>query len=122
MAEYFTANGIDCDIESETDRENRNFIWTCYLWRDTVIHGSCLGVQIHIEKLNDLEYAQEKLWSLTGVEYSAELISPLLGKLVNTRTGEVESVEAIYANLPQSHQHWYRAIVEDVADSIGYSR
>jgi len=122
MSEYFGTNGIDCDLKSVNDSANRNFIWTCYQWRECAIHGGSLDVQIHVERLNDLNYAQEKLCALTGVEYSATLLSPLIGKVVNTRTGEVEPIDAIYANLPQSYQHWYRVIVDDVADSIGYSR
>ena len=122
ISDYFKDSGICCNIEYMLSVDERSFVWNCYQWREGAINGNCLDVQIHIERMNDLGYAQEKLLLLTGVEYGSELLSPLLGQVVNSRTGQEKSVEAIYAELPESHQTWYRAIVEDVADSIGYHR
>lgn len=122
VADYFKDNGICCEIESMRSADERSFVWNCYQWREGAINGNCLDVQIHIESMNDLGYAQEKLWLLTGVEYGSKLLSPLLGQVVNSRTGQEKSIETIYAELPQSHQNWYRAIVDDVADAIGYLR
>lgn len=110
--------GID---PSDFDDIDRLYLRNAHLWVRQIARASEVDVLIKIEEMNDLNYTYDILYRLTGVEYDNHLIENMANKGENVRSNQPESLKKLMAEFSPRQREWYRTIVHDIAEYIGYT-
>lgn len=110
--------GIDASKHSELDRY---FLVNTWFWHRQFERAREMDTVIQVERLNEVEYAQQVLQDLTGVHYESALLERALAKRENARAKKVASTKEAFDQFTPQQQEWYRFMVNDLAEEFGYS-
>ena len=110
--------GID---DSRFEDMDRIFLRNAYRWVAQLKRAQKFNlIIIKIEDMNEVEYAGDILSKLTGVEYEKSLIGWMANKRENVRAKKFESINDLMKEFHTQQCEWYKLMVYEDAEKIGY--
>lgn len=111
--------GID---DSRFEDMDRIFLRNAYRWVAQLKRAQKFNLLIiKIEDMNEVNYASDILLKLTGVEYEKSLIERMANKRENVRAKKFESINDLMKEFHTQQCEWYKLMVYEEAEKIGYS-
>ncbi len=110
--------GID---PSQYDLTDRLFLIVSWLWYCQMQNAREVNCVLRIEDIAQVKSAQESLLQLTGLEYDSQIIKNVMKSSDDHLIVTAESTKDAFNQFSDRQRQWYKKMIHDFAEKIGYT-